>query len=319
MPGLDGLAVCRRLRRKGWRVPILLLTARDARRRPRRRARRRRRRLSRQAVRGRGAAGARARAAAPRARRRPSSSRSATSSLDVRDAACATRAGRDARADARARPSCSSCCCATRGGRHAASSRSSEVWGGAGEATRNAVDRYVAYLRRKLGDPPLIQTVRGVGFVLGRDDPRSLRARSVAAAAVVDPRRARRARRSRVERPRRARAAPRRSTTRCAQRAGRRRAAERVGAGAADAPGALEAPLRRRRSCASRCVDRHGRIVARSRSLGGRVLRRRAARARGDRDAARPAYAHAALGAEPSAAATPRRCRARAAPLRAAR
>ena len=38
------------------------------------------------------------------------------------------------------------------------------VWQG-GAATANAVDRYVAYLRRKLGDPPLIRTVRGVGFV----------------------------------------------------------------------------------------------------------------------------------------------------------
>ena len=28
------------------------------------------------------------------------------------------------------------------------------------------VDRYVAYLRRKLGDPQLIHTVRGVGFRL---------------------------------------------------------------------------------------------------------------------------------------------------------
>ena len=34
------------------------------------------------------------------------------------------------------------------------------------EATPNAVDRYVAYLRRKLGDPPLIHTVRGIGFRL---------------------------------------------------------------------------------------------------------------------------------------------------------
>lgn len=41
------------------------------------------------------------------------------------------------------------------------------VWEG-GSATPNAVDRYVSYLRRKLGDPPLIQTVRGVGFVLAR-------------------------------------------------------------------------------------------------------------------------------------------------------
>ena len=43
-----------------------------------------------------------------------------------------------------------------------------EVWGGEGEASPNAVDRYVAYLRRKLGDPPLIHTVRGVGFRLQR-------------------------------------------------------------------------------------------------------------------------------------------------------
>ena len=42
-----------------------------------------------------------------------------------------------------------------------------EVWGG--EGTLNAVDRYVAYLRRKLGDPPLIHTVRGVGFRLDRE------------------------------------------------------------------------------------------------------------------------------------------------------
>jgi two-component system response regulator MprA len=39
-----------------------------------------------------------------------------------------------------------------------------EVWDGA--AVANVVDRYVANLRAKLGDPPLIETVRGVGFVL---------------------------------------------------------------------------------------------------------------------------------------------------------
>ena len=37
------------------------------------------------------------------------------------------------------------------------------VWDEDG-ALPNVVDRYVAYLRRKLGDPPLIETVRGVGF-----------------------------------------------------------------------------------------------------------------------------------------------------------
>src|SRR3954452_2882088 len=41
-----------------------------------------------------------------------------------------------------------------------------EIW--QGDATTNVVDRYVSNLRRKLGDPPLIDTVRGVGFVVGR-------------------------------------------------------------------------------------------------------------------------------------------------------
>jgi two-component system, OmpR family, response regulator MprA len=41
------------------------------------------------------------------------------------------------------------------------------VWGGHA-TTPNAVDRYISYLRRKLGEPPLIQTVRGVGFMLAR-------------------------------------------------------------------------------------------------------------------------------------------------------
>ena len=40
------------------------------------------------------------------------------------------------------------------------------VWGGSYAATANSVDKYVSYLRRKLGDPPLIETVRGAGFML---------------------------------------------------------------------------------------------------------------------------------------------------------
>jgi two-component system response regulator MprA len=39
-----------------------------------------------------------------------------------------------------------------------------EIWGGAAEP--NVVDRYVTRLRRKLGEPPLIRTLRGSGFVL---------------------------------------------------------------------------------------------------------------------------------------------------------
>jgi two-component system, OmpR family, response regulator MprA len=42
------------------------------------------------------------------------------------------------------------------------------VWGSAHAASSNSVDRYVSYLRRKLGEPALIETVRGTGFVLGR-------------------------------------------------------------------------------------------------------------------------------------------------------
>jgi two-component system response regulator MprA len=38
------------------------------------------------------------------------------------------------------------------------------IWGGA--AVENVVDRYVARLRRKLSDPLLIRTVWGVGFIL---------------------------------------------------------------------------------------------------------------------------------------------------------
>jgi two-component system response regulator MprA len=39
-----------------------------------------------------------------------------------------------------------------------------EIWGGAAEP--NVVDRYVTRLRRKLGEPPVIRTVRGAGFLL---------------------------------------------------------------------------------------------------------------------------------------------------------
>jgi two-component system response regulator MprA len=39
-----------------------------------------------------------------------------------------------------------------------------EIWDDAAEP--NVVDRYVTRLRRKLGEPPLIRTVRGTGFSL---------------------------------------------------------------------------------------------------------------------------------------------------------
>jgi two-component system response regulator MprA len=41
-----------------------------------------------------------------------------------------------------------------------------QIWHGATRA--NTVDRAITNLRRKLGEPSLIETVRGVGFVIGR-------------------------------------------------------------------------------------------------------------------------------------------------------
>jgi len=41
-----------------------------------------------------------------------------------------------------------------------------DIW--QGDASANVVDRYVSNLRRKLGEPPVIETVRGVGFIIGR-------------------------------------------------------------------------------------------------------------------------------------------------------
>ena len=163
MPGLDGLAVTRRLRAKGLRVPILLLTARDA---------------VHERVAGLDAGAddylvkpfdadelsARVRALlrrnAPAAARR---SRSPTSRWSPASAAAPAAIS----SSRRARPTCSSCCCATPRGVVTRELALDEVWGG--EGTPNAVDRYVAYLRRKLGDPPLIHTVRGVGFRLDRE------------------------------------------------------------------------------------------------------------------------------------------------------
>ena len=40
------------------------------------------------------------------------------------------------------------------------------LWGAAGHAEEATVQTYVSYLRRKLGRPPLVHTVRSVGYVL---------------------------------------------------------------------------------------------------------------------------------------------------------
>jgi two-component system, OmpR family, response regulator MprA len=167
MPGLDGLAVTRRLRAKGLRVPILLLTARDA-------------------VHERVAgldAGAddylvkpfdvdelRARVRALLRRNAPLTTEQlafADLTLDL-DTGTARRAGAVLELTRREAELLALLLRNARGvvTRELALE---EVWGGEGEVTMNAVDRYVAYLRRKLGEPPLIHTVRGIGFRLDRE------------------------------------------------------------------------------------------------------------------------------------------------------
>jgi two-component system response regulator MprA len=162
MPGLDGLAVTRRLRAKGLRVPILLLTARDA-------------------VHERVAgldAGAddylikpfdadelNARVRALLRRNAPPGETLAFADVTL-ESGIGRRAGRDLELTPREADLLELLLRNARGvvTREVALD---EVWGG--EGTMNAVDRYVAYLRRKLGDPPLIHTVRGVGFRLDRE------------------------------------------------------------------------------------------------------------------------------------------------------
>ena len=98
MPGLDGLAVTRRLRGEGARPPDPAAHGARRARRARRRPRRRRRRLPRQAVRERRARGAAARAAAPQPRRPSSGSRSPTC-RSTWARGTARRHGRDDRPD----------------------------------------------------------------------------------------------------------------------------------------------------------------------------------------------------------------------------
>jgi two-component system, OmpR family, response regulator MprA len=165
MPGVDGLSVTRRLRAKGLRVPILLLTARDA---------------LRDRVDG-------LDAGADDYLVKPFEVEELMARVRVMLRRNAPRAEQLAFADLALDPETGA---ARRGGRELELTRREaqllelllrnpravvtrehalgEVWGGEGEATANAVDRYVAYLRRKLGDPPLIHTVRGVGFRLDR-------------------------------------------------------------------------------------------------------------------------------------------------------
>ncbi len=161
MPVLDGLAVCRRLRHKGLPTPILMLTARDA-------------------IPDRVAgleAGADdylvkpfavqeliARIRALTRRRIDAAVRlsyaDVTLDLDTRIVSRGSRSieltGREADLlELLLRDP----------GRTLTRDRAiDEIWRGAAEP--NVVDRYVTRLRRKLGEPPVIRTVRGAGFSL---------------------------------------------------------------------------------------------------------------------------------------------------------
>jgi two-component system, OmpR family, response regulator MprA len=162
LPGLDGLAVCRRLRAKGLATPVLLLTARDA--VPDR-------------VAGLDAGAddylvkpfatdellARVRALLRRGKEPEELLAFADLTLD-RSTRAVTRGGdsialSEREADLLELLLQHSRRVVTR------EQAIAQIWQGA--ATLNTVDRYVSNLRRKLGDPPLIRTVRGVGFIVG--------------------------------------------------------------------------------------------------------------------------------------------------------
>jgi two-component system, OmpR family, response regulator MprA len=163
MPGLDGLAVCRRLRQKGIDVPTLMLTARDA-------------VADRVTGLDAGADDYLVKPFAPEelvARLRALLRRGQAPGrvlvfddleLDL-ETRRATRGDRELGLTAR-EADLLELLMRHRRGVVSRELALSTVWGGAGVA--NVVDRYVAYLRRKLGEPDLVHTVRGVGFTLDR-------------------------------------------------------------------------------------------------------------------------------------------------------
>ncbi|MGN6430800.1 MAG: response regulator transcription factor [Gaiellaceae bacterium] len=164
MPGLDGLAVSRLLRRKGLGVPILMLTARDG--VPDR-------------VAGLDAGAddylvkpfaadellARIRALLRRGSEPGELLAHGDLVFDV-ETRDGSRAGRDLGLSAREADLLELLLLNRRRvvTRELALER---VWGSPGAASLNVVDRYVSYLRAKLGEPPVIETVRGTGFKLG--------------------------------------------------------------------------------------------------------------------------------------------------------
>jgi two-component system response regulator MprA len=162
MPGMDGLAVARRLRAKGDPTPILFLTARDG-------------------VGDRVAgldAGAddylvkpfavaelAARIRALVRRVRPAATTAFADLTFDREARVATRPGRTVELTEREAELLE--LLLLRPGKVVTRTAAlTAVWADGRGASDNVVDRYIAYLRRKLGDPPLIHTVRGRGYIL---------------------------------------------------------------------------------------------------------------------------------------------------------
>jgi two-component system, OmpR family, response regulator MprA len=163
MPALDGLAVCRRLRSKGLATPILMLTARDG-------------------VPDRVAgleAGADDYLVKPFAIQELIARLRALTRRVTDAHAGALRSYGDLTLDVEGRKAVRGGRAIELTGREAAllelllrdSGRVitreraiEEIWDDGAEP--NVVDRYVTRLRRKLGEPPLIKTVRGSGFTL---------------------------------------------------------------------------------------------------------------------------------------------------------
>ena len=161
MPTLDGLAVCRRLRGKGLATPILMLTARDA-------------VADRVAGLQAGADDylvkpfavseliARLHALTRRGRAPETVLAYADLSLDAA-ARSAVRGGRPLELTGREAALLE--LLLRRAGQIVTREQAlAEIWDDAAEA--NVVDAYITRLRRKLGDPPLIRTQRGAGFML---------------------------------------------------------------------------------------------------------------------------------------------------------
>jgi two-component system response regulator MprA len=161
LPGLDGIAVARRMRAKGMALPILMLTARDH---------------IADRVSGLDAGAddylvkpfatdellARVRALLRRGHDVPEIVSFADVSLDVA-ARTGERAGRPFALTARE----TELLALLLGNGRRVTTREqalARVWGDEGAATANVVDRYVTNLRRKLGEPAIIRTVRGLGF-----------------------------------------------------------------------------------------------------------------------------------------------------------